>query len=263
MRRRRLLAGAGLAVALAIGGGGLASFREDARAQPRGARPARAAGKPKGAASADNPYEDTTPPAPAAPAAPAPIALPEGGPFPAPPTETSDGGRLSPLTPAPNEFSEAGLAPSADYDRLLADIAALRARVAAVSDTLFHSRIAISLETSGDRARIASLTVSLDDGIVWTSPASFRAESATVVYEHALAPGHHAVTVDIERRDERGDSFRSEQRSRFVVDVPLDQRLACEIKLEDDSNMGDFASDKRGRYDLRVRAKLQAQPLGR
>jgi hypothetical protein len=175
-----------------------------------------------------------------------------------------DGGaRPSPLTPAPNEFSDAGLsATSIDYDRLLADLASLRARAAAVSDTLFHSRLAISLETSGDHGRIASLSVGLDDGTIWTSPAAFRAEDATIVYDHAVAPGHHAVTVDIDRHDDRDDTFRSSQRSRFIVDIRADGRLSLDIKLWDDSSMGgDFPSDKKGHYDLRVRALARAQTL--
>ena len=197
---------------------------------------------------------------------PYPAAPSDAGPVPPPPQmESADGGKLSPLNPAANEFSDAGTpAITVDYDRLLADIGSLRARVAAVSDTLFHSRIAVTLETSGDHGRIAALTVSLDDGIVWTSPAAFRAEDATTVYDHAVAPGHHAVTVDVERRDDRNDSFRSNQRSRFVVDVPADQRLAVELKLWDDSNMGgDFPADKKGDYELRVRMRAKAQALGR
>ncbi len=199
------------------------------------------------------------------PAASAGSAPGESAPVPVPPNEGGDGGLLSPLTPAPNEFSDAGLpAASFDYDGLLADIASLRARVAAVSDTLFHSRIAVSIETSGSHARVASLTVSLDDGIVWTSPASFRADSATVIYDHAVAPGTHGVSVEIERRDDRNGMFRSTQRSRFIVDVPADQRLAVAIKLSDDSNMGsDFPSGKSGDYELGVRMSAKAQPTGR
>jgi hypothetical protein len=258
----RLLAGALLAFAIAAASAALA--------QTRNARPSHTGAKPKGStsAAADNPYEDkgSAPPSPGSPPAPsaAVVASSDPGPVPAPAAEAPDGGQLSPLTPAPGEFSDAGVPPaSVDFDRLLADIAALRARVAAVSDTMFHSRIAVSLETNGDHGRIASLSVSLDDGIVWTSPASFRAESQTVVYEHAVAPGHHAVAIDVERRDNRDDAFRSVQHSRFIADVPLDERLAVDIKLWDDSNMSDFASDKKGQYDLRVRTRVKAQPLGR
>lgn len=273
MRTTRLLAGGTLAAASLV----LATL---ALAQPRGRPGARPAPKPTTTATSggDNPYDTSGGGGPAATvrggaAAPAAPATTGAGPaataaatgaIPAPP-EAGDGGKLSPLNPAASEFSDAGPPPNAvDYDRLLADIGALRARVAAVSDTLFHSRIAVGLETSGDHGRIASMSVSLDDGVVWTSPPGFRAEDLTTVYDHAVAPGHHAVTVDVERRDDRNDAFRTAQRSRFVVDVPADQRLGVEVKLWDDSSMGaDFPSDKKGSYELRVRMRAKAQALGR
>jgi hypothetical protein len=261
MRAKRFLVGGTLAAALA-----LATL---ALAQPRGRGAPHGPSKPKADASADNPYEDKAAASASASASATSTSAamaPDAGPVPAPPqAETADGGKLSPLNPAANEFSDAGTPGIAvDYDRLLGDIGSLRARVAAVSDALFHSRIAVSLETSGDHGRIAALTVSLDDGVVWTSPASFRAEDATIVYDHAVAPGHHAVTVDVDRRDDRNDAFRSSQRSRFVVDVPADQRLGVELKLWDDSNMGgDFPADKKGAYELRVRMRAKAQALGR
>jgi hypothetical protein len=240
----------------------LATIATVALAQPHAAKPtaAKPTGKPKPASSADS---DTAPASSAAPT-PAPAASAESGPVPPPPVDL-DGGRLSPLNPAPNEFSEAGASPpSLDYDRLLTDIGALRARVAAVSDTLFHSRIAITLEAGASHGRVAALSVSLDDGVVWNAPAAFRAEDATTVYDHAVAPGHHAVTVDVERRDDRNEAFRSAQRSRFIVEVPADERLSVELKLWDDSSMGgDFPSDKSGQYELRVRARAKAQPLPR
>src|SRR5215469_585583 len=110
-------------------------------------------------------------PAAAAPTAPASAvqpppstAAPDAGPVPAPfqASEFGDGGKLSPLNPAPNEFSDAGPTPaSIDYDRLLADLASLRARAAAVSDVLFHSRLAVSIETSGDHGRITGMSIGL------------------------------------------------------------------------------------------------------
>jgi hypothetical protein len=178
---------------------------------------------------------------------------------------TDDRRGLSPLNPAANEFSDATTPPpTVDYDRLLTEIAALRARVSAMSDTLFHSRLAVALETDGDHGAIVRLAIALDDGVVWTSPPAFRADHSTVIYDHAVAPGHHAITVDAERRDDRDGTFRSAQRSRFVVDVPRDQRLSVELKLTDESTMGaDFPSDKKGRYELRVEALAKAQPIAR
>jgi hypothetical protein len=236
-------------------------------------RPKSRGGKPKPAAPAagDNPYADdkvsAAPPPASSPAVAAAAASVDAGAALSPPrpAESTDGGILSPLNPAANEFSDAGMQPmSVDYDRLLSDIASLRARVAAVSDTLFHSRIALSVEVDGDHGKVASLGVSLDDGVVWTAPPSFRPDAPTLVYEHALAPGHHAVTVDVERQDDRDDAFRSAQRSRFTVEVPAEQRLAVDIRVGDDSDIGgDFPSDRKGQYDLRVRVHAEAHPVGR
>lgn len=233
-----------------------------AAAQPR-SRPGHAT-KPKVSVSADSASEEGAA-ANAADAA-SPSGSPPGFPVAAPPSDDrGDGGKLSPLNPAPDEFSDAGVSTApADYDRLLADIAALRARVAAVSDTLFHSRIAVGLRVNGDHARIASLSVSIDDGQVWSSPASFRPDSETTVYDHAVAPGHHAVTVDVERRDDRNDTYRSTQRSRFIVDVPSDRRLSVNLDLSDDSNVGhDFPAGGEGRYELRIRAQVKADSVPR
>lgn len=185
---------------------------------------------------------------------------------PAPVVEATDGGRLSPLNPAPAELpsnaTDAGV--PIDYDRLLADIAALRARVAAVSDNLYRSRISIALQTDGDQAKIGKLTVSLDDGVVFTAPQSFAASDMTPVYDHAVAPGRHAVTVDVDRKDSHDEAFRTSQRSRFTVDVPRDNKVEVQVKIIDDSSMGaDFPSDRSGKYDLRFRVKAVAKPVGK
>jgi hypothetical protein len=177
-----------------------------------------------------------------------------------------DGGKASPLNPQPAELPsnavDAGI--PVDYDRLLADIAALRARVAAVADNLYQSRIAIALQLDNDHARIARLTVSLDDGVVFTAPPTFAASDMTQVYDHAVAPGRHTVTVDVDRKDARDEAFRTSQRSRFTVDVPRDNRVEVQVKVIDDSSMGaDFPSDKSGKYDLRFRVKAVAKGAGK
>jgi hypothetical protein len=186
---------------------------------------------------------------------------------PPPASEMTDGGvRPSPLNPSSQELPGANAdgGTPIDYDRLLADIAALRARVAAVSDNLYQSRVAVALQTDGDNGKIARLTVSLDDGVVYTAPQSFAASDMTVVYDHAVAPGRHAVTVDVDRKDARDESFRTSQKNRFTVDVPRDHRVTVEVRVIDDSSMGkDFPADKNGRYDLRVKVRAVAKPVGK
>jgi hypothetical protein len=203
--------------------------------------------------------------------APASSVVATTGVVPAPHAEPGvDGGRASPLNPTAEEMpgyvapGAAPPVPAVDYDKLLGDIAALRARVADVGDALFVSRIVIALETDGDHAKIGHLTVELDDGIVYTAPPSFHTPDPASIYEHAVAPGHHAVTVEVDRKDDRDDTFRDLQRTRFIVDVPKDQRLAVTLRIGDDSDMGgSFPGDHRGKYDLRVRMKAAATPVKR
>jgi len=213
---------------------------------------------------------DASAPSTAAAASNADAAIPssgDAGPVTLSTPAAGDGGvKVSPLTPAPNEFPSPNLLADAgatvDYDKLMGDISALRARAAAVGDTLFHSRIAISLEVDGDHGKVARLVVSLDDGAVYNKPPEARLGDTTAIYNHALSPGRHALTVDVERRDDRNDAFRTSQRSRFVVEVPRDQELGVELIVEDDSNMGkNFPSDQSGRYDLHVRMKANAHAI--
>lgn len=269
--RTALIAGEVMMATLVVGAFALAQPRSGrpVRVSPRPNLPEKHAPPPPSSAAAGG-SEDRAAPAPSVSATSAGFPASDAGsrdPLPGSPVAGGNGEsgtiRLSALNPAPNEFADAAPSPSSvDYEQLLSEVASLRARVAAVSDTLFHSRIAVTVETSADHARIARLWVSLDDGMVWTSPAGLATRDAAVVYDHAVAPGHHAVTVEVEYR-EGGDTFRSSQRSRFVVDVPNDERLTVEIKVWDESSMNDFPHDKKGEYDLRIRARANAQPVGR
>lgn len=188
--------------------------------------------------------------------------------LPSAPTVNDAGVRLSPLNPTAEEMPGSSMSSDAgapvDYDRILADVAALRARVAAVSDNLYRSRVAVALENDASHAKIVGLSVSIDEGVVFTAPSSFVAAEPTVVYDHAVAPGRHVVTVDVERADERNDAFRTSQRQRFVVDVPRDHRVDVRVRLSDDSDMGkSFANDRDGDYDLRFRVHVLARPVGK
>jgi hypothetical protein len=246
---------------IALGAIGMPSASAETRGKPK--KPT----KPGASASAA-----TSAPLAGASASGAPAVVPSTGPVPAPRADIGDGGvRVSPLNPNPEETpgyvapgASAAPAATVDYDKLLGDIAMLRARVADVGDALFVSRIALALETDGDHAKIGHLTIELDDGVVYTAPASFHAPDPTPVYEHAVAPGHHAITVEIERKDDRDDTYRDTQRTRFIVDVPKDQRLGVTLRVGEDSDIaGNFASDHRGSYDLRVRMKAVATPAKR
>ncbi|HEY6080357.1 MAG TPA: hypothetical protein VIW29_16195 [Polyangiaceae bacterium] len=225
-----------------------------AAAQPKKGQPAKDEDK---AAKAEPDKGDK--PAAAEASTPAAAGDDLGAPPPKNAAEQSPENKPSPLTPAPAEFpSGAAKPPPFAYDKLLGDIAALRSRVAALTTTLFASKLRVVLEARGDDARVVALSITLDDGVVFAAPERFDAESERTVYEHAVAPGHHVVGVEIERYDARNKEFRTWQSSRFSVIVPESKLVDTHVTIVDDSDMADdFPDDADGEYDLRV--KLRAR----
>lgn len=178
---------------------------------------------------------------------------------PPPKSARGDGGpKPSPLNPAADEFPDGGSpAPPPDYDKLLGEIANLRSRVAAMTTTMFASKLQVIVETDDSSdARITSFTVTLDGGVIYSAPKNFIAEDERTVYEHAVAPGHHVIGVAVERYDVRNKEYQTWQSSKFSVVVPEGKRLSAHLRLEDDSDMAkDFPDDQDGEYDLRVRLR--------
>jgi len=230
--------------------------KKDAKEAPAKSEPEPASDKPAEAAPADKAGDKTTDKANGKPAEPA--AADDLG---APPPKQPAGGetKLSPLTPEPDEFPKGGVAPPpVSYDKLLAQIAALRSRVAAITTTLYKSKLRVSVAAEGDDALVSGFAVTLDGGIVYTAPDRFSPSEPQVVYHHAVAPGQHVVGVEVERFDARNRQYRTFQTSKFTVVVPENQTLDATVMLEDDSGMAeDFPDEQDGEYDLRVRGRAQ------
>jgi hypothetical protein len=132
--------------------------------------------------------------------------------------------------------------------------------VAALTTTLFASKLRVVVETRGDDARLASFNITLDEGVVFAAPSSFSAEDERTVYEHAVAPGHHVVGVEIERYDARNKEYRTWQSSRFSVIVPESKLVDAHLTVTDDSDMAeDFPDDADGEYDLRVKLRARVE----
>jgi hypothetical protein len=169
--------------------------------------------------------------------------------------------RSSPLNPEANEFPDGGVAPPAgEYDAILGDIAALRSRVAALTTTLYKSKLRVVVRIEEGDSRIDRLNLTLDDGVIYSAPERFSAVDEKTVYDHAVAPGHHVIGVEIERHDARGSQFKTWQSSKFSVIVPESKLVEAELLLEDDSDMAeDFPSDEDGEYELvaRLRARVE------
>ncbi|MCC6217485.1 MAG: hypothetical protein IT376_21690 [Polyangiaceae bacterium] len=239
---------------------GLATLAIAALAQPkRGSKP-KAADTAASASAAPAPASASAePPAPTESATPRePRPSPELGDAP-PPATSRPKTQPSPLDPAPEELPDAGPhAPPVNYEKLMGEITALRGRVAALTTTLFASRLRVVVQVEGDDARTRALRVTLDDGVVFQAPERFVAEDEKTVYEHAVAPGHHVLGIEIERNDARGKQWVTQQTTRFSVVVPEGKRVEALLRVEDDSDMAEsFPEDQDGEYDLRVRLRAR------
>jgi hypothetical protein len=230
-------------------------------------KPSASAAKP-GASTSETAKPEVSKAEPAAPAEGAPAtgsgssAVTSGDDLGAPPPKgggETQGERRSPLTPEPNEFPQgAPKPPPVAYDKLLSDIAALRGRVAAVTTTLFSSKLRVLVGIEGDDARVATFRVTLDDGVVYSAPEKLGGNEPQIVYEHAVAPGHHMLGIEIERYDARNREYRTYQASKFAVVVPESKQLVTSVRIQDDSDMAsDFPDDQDGEYDLRVRLRAR------
>jgi hypothetical protein len=169
---------------------------------------------------------------------------------------------VSPLTPRPDEAppvkAVASTKPSAAYDELMADVAALRARVGVIANAVWKSRLSVSLRTTGSHARIAAGKMLLDGAPVWTMQKGFNAEDYQGIFDGGVAAGLHAVTLEIEVRDDRDETFRTIDRTTATVVVPQGKKVQIEARLDDDSDMGDdYSSDGEGEYDVRLRMKAK------
>lgn len=159
------------------------------------------------------------------------------------------------MNPAPAEFPATSPAlGTPQLDALLSRAAALRSRIAALTSSLFSSKLRIEVRAAGDGVQLQALHVSVDGGVVYSAPARSGFEQPEVVYEHAVAPGPHVVSIEVERRDALNPQFSTWQESRFVVLVPERKALWTRLELDDESNMAeDFAEEDEGQYELRVK----------
>lgn len=171
---------------------------------------------------------------------------------------TIAGSPVSPLTPRPDEAPpvKASAKPAASYDELMAEIATLRARVSMVGNAVWKSKLKVTFRMRGSHARIAYAYLALDGARVWSAPKGFSAEDDIAIYEGGVAPGPHALTLEIERRDDRDEAYRSVEKTTVTVSVPNGKTLDVESRLDDDSSMG--GDPESGKYDLSLKIKAKA-----
>ena len=223
-------------------------FAEEASAPPSAS--ASPSASPSASASA-SPSASAT----ASPSASASTPLPPAAPPPsAAPTPVEDVG------PTPPD-----LAPlRADYSALMDDMVGARQLVATLGEELFRTRVAITVQDrAGDEQSLATFALELDGAPVFHVDGEIEGGGeGRQVYEGALAPGPHVLTIAMEQRAREDTEYRYVQRDTYRFIVVRDRRTEVGIVLEDSSDIArQFAHDGEGRYDVHTRVRVATRAL--
>lgn len=231
----------------------------------------------RGAAAA----EETPPPAEEVPAATDdPAADPDAG-VTAPPAARAEGATDPALPPAagtglppaaavPPPVADPGPLPPdlgplrADWSTLMDDMVSARQRVATLGEELFHTRMSITVQDrAGDDVNLTRFALELDGTPIFHVDGSIEGgDAGTSVWDGALAPGPHELTLELTQEAREGEEYRYSQRDTFRFIVVRDRRTEITIVLEDDSDIArSFGSGGEGRYEVRTRVRVATRAL--
>ena len=211
-----------------------------------------------------------TEPAPtAADAKPTPASSEPAAAEPTPPAPTA-AGKATPDAAATTEPS------SSDADKEQAELASLhqdlaqvmddlvqaRARVAVLGKALFKTRVRLKVDDRAQKEQSAvRLLLWLDGAPIWSGDGSGLRDPDRVLFDGFAAPGPHVLTVEVEQRARRDESFRYTLHESYRFSVLREKRTDLRLLLDDDSDMADdFPGDAEGEYDVRTR--FQARAVG-
>lgn len=179
---------------------------------------------------------------------------------PAPPPMASASTDETDLGPTPPDLSPL----RAEYSSLMDDMVAARELVATLGEDLFRTRVAITVQDrAGDDQSLASFALELDGTPVFHTEGEIEGGSdGRQVYEGALAPGPHVLTVAEEQRASSDSEYRYVDRDTYRFIVVRDRRTEITIILEDDSDIAQhFGNDGEGRYDVHTRVRVATRAL--
>lgn len=151
-----------------------------------------------------------------------------------------------------------------DWSTLMDDMVSARQRVATLGEELFHTRLAITVQDrAGDDVSLTRFALELDGTPIFhTDGAIEGGDAGTRVWDGALAPGPHEITIELTQESRDGEEYRYSQRDTFRFIVVRDRSTDVTIVLEDDSDIArSFGSGGEGRYEVRTRVRVATRAL--
>lgn len=212
----------------------------------------------------EEPVEEPTEPATAPPVTPPPVAPPVTPPPPAAQVtpETSVPTSTAPVDPGPVPPDLSPL--RAEYTSVMDDMVSARQLVSTLGEELFRTRVVVTVQDrAGDDQSLARFALSLDGAPIFRTETEIEGGAeGRQVYEGALAPGPHVLTVETEQRASADPEYRYVQHDTYRFIVVRDRRTELTIVLEDDSDIAQqFTQGGEGRYDVHTRIRVATRAL--
>lgn len=151
-----------------------------------------------------------------------------------------------------------------DWSALMDDMVSARQRVATLGEELFHTRLAITVQDrAGDDVNLTRFALELDGTPIYHADGGIEGgDAGALVWDGALAPGPHELTIELTQEARDGEEYRYSQRDTFRFIVVRDRRTEITVVLEDDSDIARaFASGGEGRYEVRTRVRVATRAL--
>lgn len=153
-----------------------------------------------------------------------------------------------------------------EYVAIMDEMVQARSRVAILGQELFQTRMTVQVQDrTGDEATLARFVLELDGTPIYDSEGEIEGgDQGRQVFEGALAPGPHVLTLEMEQRAREDTEYRVTQRESFRFVVVRERLTEVTIVLEDDSDIARaFPSGGEGHFDVRTRLRVATRALPR
>lgn len=132
-----------------------------------------------------------------------------------------------------------------------------RARADVLAARLFKTQLVVDVVRKVDALKLEQLSLRLDDVPVHESDGSSLGPDRLQLFKGHVAPGMHALTVEVRERARAGAAFGYVRRERYQIEIKRDKRTRVEIVLRDDSDIAEQAAEgDDGEYEVETAVRV-------
>src|SRR5207245_11035462 len=106
------------------------------------------------------------------------------------------------------------------------------------------------------------LAVRLDGGSLYSPERPSRVENGEHAYDGFVTPGPHTLEVEVGAHARARTQYAFTQKNAFAFEAPDGNQTTITILVDGEAPIAeDFPGDHQGQYEVRMRARVRAEPL--